>query len=164
MSSTTQDKPPSQAKQVAVKEAAKVPKPLPAWMRSDTVTEGLPELRSRLFGLEFFKEMAQYFPADKVNREAIAVALEADTFRWAKAKSKDTPTDAGEGAAERVESEVMKKYWGKVRTIVAVVCGKLKPGNLFYDMMNGDFESAKDLVEMPDDKFLAYAKRDASFR
>jgi len=167
MSSTTQEKPSTQAKQVTSKQVVKAPKPLPAWMRTAMPADSLPGIRSRLFGLEFFRDMAQYFPADKVNREAIALTLEAETYRWAKAKSRETPPpddESGEGEAERSESEVLKKYWKRVRTIVAVVCGKLKPGNLFYEIMNGDFESARDLVTMPDDKFLAYAKRDLGFR
>lgn len=162
MKSGGQEKGPSQPKPPSSRESYKAKKQLPAWMRSESPLSP-PEGRNRLFALEFFKEMSRHFSSDKVNRDGMALALEAETYHWAQCKSgKDTETLQG-GKPVAMDAKTNDMYWRKVRAIVAVVCGKYNPGTLMHDMMKGDFETARDLVELSDEKLSAYFKADLGY-
>ena len=111
----------------------------------------LPALsRNRLFGLEFYKEMTRHFPSDRVNRESMAISLEAATHDWA--------TNEAKGSTESTDM-----YWRKVRAIVAVVSGKYNPGSLKNKILKGDFTQASDLVKVPEEKLAEYLKNELGF-
>lgn len=125
----------------------------------------LPTARNRLFALEFYKGMARQFPAGMVDRESMAITLEAETRTWAMSKAtKDAAHGVHEGGIEaRGDSLVKDLYWKKVHALVAVVCGKHTPGALLHSLKGGDFHSAKDLIDLSDDQLAKYFTDDVAY-
>lgn len=161
----SQETPSTQAKPTGSRgEAANVKKELPVWMRNVS-KHPLPTTGNRLFALEFYREMARQFPAGMVDRESMAITLEAETRTWAMSKA---PEDAAHGVHEggieaRGDSLVKDLYWGKVHALVAVVCGKHTPGALLHSLKEGDFHSAKDLIDLSDDQLAKYFTDDVAY-
>lgn len=165
MRTGSQEKLPAEAQPTGFRrDTAKVKKQLPAWMRLES-EHPLPATRNRLFGLEFYKEMARQFPADSVNHDFIAITLEAETYVWALSKAKkDAANLLHEGGLEaREESRVQQLYWGKLHAIVAVVSGRRTPGALLHSLTAGDFHRAKDLIELSDGTLATYFADDSAY-
>jgi hypothetical protein len=124
----------------------KVERELPAWLRNDSKRMDL--TRNRLFGLEFYKEVVDNFPSEKVNRESVAVELENATFQWARETSEQDTTEAD--LAQKIED----LYWRKIRAIVTVVSGKHSSGSLLQDIVKGKFAEPRDLINLSDQDLL----------
>jgi hypothetical protein len=110
---------------------------LPAWMTHEIHDPSILE-DPRALALEFLLDMASFFPSSKVNKESIARGVEAAIHRSANTKSSDW----------------VPEYWKKVHLLVAGICGKLQPTRLFSLVMNGRFETADQLVALPDKKLI----------
>lgn len=91
----------------------------------------------QMLASEFFEDAAAYFPEDKCNRDSISRALEAAAYQWCQEQYKKEDT-----------------YWKKVRTVVAGICGNYQPGTFFAAIMAGEYASARDVVNLPDEVFL----------
>ncbi len=107
---------------------------LPAWMTEGIQEPSIPLEGPRALALEFLLDMAAYFPSSKVNKEGIARAVEAAIYKEASKQS----------------SEWIPLYWRKVHNLVAAICGKIQPTNLFDLIMSGRFETADQLVGLPE--------------
>jgi hypothetical protein len=110
---------------------------LPTWMTEDV--QEPPSLEDpRALALEFLLDMAAFFPSSKVNKESIARGLETAIYKDANNKTSDWAPE----------------YWKKVHLLVAGICGKLQPTKLYNLVMNGRFETADQLVALPDKKII----------
>merc|ERR1712232_313061 len=86
---------------------------------------------NRVFALEFLMQASGFLPAKKVNKTAVAQAIENAIFKF-------FGTDN-------------EKYWEKVHAISAAICGKQKTGTIVDLIAAGHFASPEKLVLLRED-------------
>lgn len=109
--------------------------PMPSWMSTFAENEPLPDFRS--YALHFLLQLAEQFPADKVNASGFARALEKAAYEDCKG------TEASD--------EWKEVYWQKIHAVVAGVAGKQGKGTLFDLIIQGKFQSPSQLVQLDED-------------
>lgn len=110
---------------------------LPSWMTEEIQAPAALE-DPRALALEFLLDMAAFFPSSKVNKDSIARSIEAAIYN----------------EARKLSSDWIPCYWKKVHIIVAAICGKLQPTSLFNLLVTGRFDTADQLVGLPEKTFM----------
>lgn len=110
---------------------------LPSWM-TEEIQEPSTLEDPRALALEFLLDMSAFFPSSKVNKGSMARAVEAAIYKDASTQSSDW----------------VPFYWKRVHLLVASICGKLQPTSLYDLIINGRFETADQLVGLPEKTLL----------
>jgi hypothetical protein len=118
------------------------PVSLPLWVTGPPTLDAPMEDPRRL-ALEFLLQMAGHFPDSSVHMDSFARSLESSVYHWATS----APTSDDDTWVE--------KYWSKIHTLVAALCGKVEKGTLQDLVLQGRFDTADKLVGLSDDMFVA---------
>jgi hypothetical protein len=115
---------------------------VPLWVTGPSSLDAPTEDPRRL-ALEFLLQMASHFPDGSVHVDSLARSLESAVYHWATNMS-----------TSDVDSW-MDKYWSKIHSLVAGLCGKVEKGTLQDVVLQGRFDTPDKLVGLSDDKFVA---------
>ena len=119
-------------------------KKIPSWLlRLRNAGHAVELSDDRQVGLEFFNEAAKLFP-DTIERDGLATVLEGAAFAWATSKA---------ATADDTASNVL--YFEKIHSICGACAGKHQKGALVAAIMDGKYESAEEIVNLPDDVLFA---------
>mmetsp|Transcript_26728 Transcript_26728/g.39559 ORF Transcript_26728/g.39559 Transcript_26728/m.39559 type:complete len:962 (-) Transcript_26728:1520-4405(-) len=113
-------------------------KQLPKWLTDPSNSDEARNDHLRNFALDFFHDIASYFPEGKINKTGVALTLEAAVFDWSLKDKMNFPNN----------------YWEKIHDIVSGISGKSTTGTLVKQIIDGEFATPMDLINLPRLKFF----------
>ena len=114
------------------------PKPRPPWVYTDIISNSDPRLesfktdRKRILSIEFLYDVCSVFPifiGPDYNWLSLARQFEIAIYNYY-------------GGANQM-------YWEKIQDLVGAMAGRLKPGALIFDIIDGKFSTPEEVIELP---------------
>lgn len=117
-------------------------KQIPSWLRGPLPGDipTAPENEERLLAIESLQGAFSEFPEGKVDVIAASLALESAINDWSTARGD--------------KSDV---YWEKTHDIVAALAGSLEPSSFVQEILEGKYETPKDLLRISRKRLNSFA-------
>jgi hypothetical protein len=113
---------------------------MPSWLKGPLPADiSAPSDDDRSLAVEFLQDAFATFPEGKINANSASLALESAINDWSAARSD--------------KSEV---YWEKTHDIVAALSGMVEPTSLVQELLDGKFETPRDLLRITRKRLNGY--------
>ena len=115
-------------------------KQMPSWLKGPLPADiSAPSDDDRSLAVEFLQDAFANFPEGKINVNSASLVLESAINDWSAARSD--------------KSEV---YWEKTHDIVAALSGTVEPTSLVQEILDGKFETPRDLLRITRKRLNGY--------